>query len=519
MSEGDNNDGQTAGLLFYELFFFCNTEVLTEDGLRDILEPYRLTPKDALSNYDYFFHHACDNEKVTEGIIRYLLEYFPDAASATFEGWAPLHNACGNPNVTTGIIQVLINSAPDSVRSVSNTGNTPLHMLCNNIKVDEATAMQILKLLIEKYPEAVRHTNNNDGYLPIHIASVRTKSPEFCQVLIEAYPGSERMTEAEGKLPLHFACANNTVATVKYLYKLYPDAINHAKNSGHYPIHAAIMGTTSRDNPAASVEIVQFLLDCDPNVKFQGRSLLRYACQMEYNDSNIDAALEVIKLLFDAHPEAIEDNRITRHLHRRHQQVQAFINNVLVYSRQAKDQRLMTTRDSNGQLPLHRALHDNVRLGSIKLLVKGNPSALQSPDNSGSLPLHIACQYQDSAAVIRYLVELDTTSLCAVDQEINTVLHHSCRGARHEIIALLLESYDAVSVSKRNVQKKLPIDLLWESNAVEDRENVEYMESVFRLLKAYPETLRNVGAEGQFAFVACSGQSGNGKKRKYGHEL
>ena len=60
MSEGDNNDGQTAGLLFYELFFFCNTEVLTEDGLRDILEPYRLTPKDTLSHYD-FFHHACDN--------------------------------------------------------------------------------------------------------------------------------------------------------------------------------------------------------------------------------------------------------------------------------------------------------------------------------------------------------------------------------------------------------------------------------------------------------------------------
>ena len=53
----------------------------------------------------------------------------------------------------------------------------------------------------------------------------------------------------------------------------------------------------------------------------------------------------------------------------------------------------------------------------------------------------------------------------------------------------MLERYDAISVSKRNAHKKLPIDLLWESNEVFDRENVEYTESVFRLLKAYPGTV------------------------------
>eukprot|EP00984_Skeletonema_dohrnii_P010322 scaffold4008_cov85-Skeletonema_dohrnii-CCMP3373.AAC.2 len=61
----------------------------------------------------------------------------------------------------------------------------------------------------------------------------------------------------------------------------------------------------------------------------------------------------------------------------------------------------MTTPDGNGQLPLHTALQSNVRLGSIKLLVKGNPPALQSTDNSGSLPLHIACAHHDSASVVQ----------------------------------------------------------------------------------------------------------------------
>jgi len=56
---------------------------------------------------------------------------------------------------------------------------------------------------------------------------------------------------------------------------------------------------------------------------------------------------------------------------------------------------------------------------------------------------------------------------------------------------MLLEKYHAASVSKRNAQKKLPIDFLWESNEVEDRESVEYTESVFRLLKAYPEMMMN----------------------------
>jgi ankyrin repeat protein len=129
-------------------------------------------------------------------------------------------------------------------------------------------------------------------------------------------------------------------------------------------------------------------------------------------------------------------------------------------------------------------------------LVKGNPTALQSPDNGGALPLHIACEHHDSISVVEYLVGvgLDTSALVAVDNEGNTALHYACRSTRHEIITLLLGKYDAVSVSMRNGHKKLPIDLLLESNEVEDRDNesIEYTESVFRLLKAYPETVMNI---------------------------
>ncbi len=62
--------------------------------------------------------------------------------------------------------------------------------------------------------------------------------------------------------------------------------------------------------------------------------------------------------------------------------------------------------------------------------------------------------------------------------------------SKHEAIALLLEldEYDAASVSKRNVDKKLPVDLLCKEKA----SNIRRAESVFRLLKAYPETVMSM---------------------------
>eukprot|EP00985_Skeletonema_marinoi_P025020 scaffold17940_cov76-Skeletonema_marinoi.AAC.2 len=269
---------------------------------------------------------------------------------------------------------------------------------------------------------------------------------------------------------------------------------------GMYPIHLAISGLSKRADPGAAVDIVKFLLGCDPNVILQkiygAVPLIGWAYILDHNDNyddtNVGAAIEVMGVIYDAHPEAIENDAIVSNILDRHQQVQEFIiNNQLVYSHQSRDHRLMTTTDDNGQLPLHRTLQRNVRLGSIKLLVKGNPPAVQSPDNSGSLPLHVACAHHDSASVVQYLIGLDTTTLDVVDHDNNTALHYACRGTKYETITLLLDQYDAVSVSKRNAQKKLPIDLLWESNEVEDRESVEYTESVFRLLKAYPEKMMN----------------------------
>ena len=486
MSEDNNHvDRQLDELLFD----FCDSESLTEEGLRELIEQYGTQHN--IDDYYDFFLQACRNERITEGIIRYVLERFPQAINALDAyGVTPLHYACGNKNVTLNIIQFLIDAAPESVHSMTDTGWTPLHYLCDNETLDDDAAIQILKLLIEKYPEAVRHANSN-GYLPIHLAS-----------------------------------ENATFSFVQLLVDAAPDSVHSVNKRGYYPVHSAIDGIFYGDNPITAAETVKLLLAFDPRVKLQkiqGRSLLYYACGGGYddsdiNDSRIETALQIIKTIYDALPEAIEENRIASDTQNFHQRIQAFINGELVYCRQAKDHRLITTPDDSGRLPLYRALQHNARLGSIKLLVKGNPHAVRSFDNNGVIPLHVACQYHNSACVAGYLIELADVTLDKNDRQGNTALHYACRGAKYHTIALLLDRHDAVSVSRRNAQNKLPIELLWESDAVEDRESVDYTDSIFRLLKAFPETLSGVGADVQPVLAAHLGESGIGKKRKFSHE-
>ncbi len=492
------SESQSTDILVGELVKFCLSDSLSEDGLREIIERH----KNNLNIDDYeFFLEACYNELVTEGILRYLLEYFPNAVSATDEddGATPLDRLCHNKNATLRMVQFLIDAHPESLHREDNDGYIPLHKLCINENLEDTTAVDILGLLLERYPEAVRRVENKYGATPIHMAcGVGSKSLEFCRMLIEAYPGSERIGDHLPSLPFHLACRHCSVAVAEYLYNLYPESINVADRYGAYPIHHAIGALGNGTDPAKAVEMVQFLLASNPNVasqKYGDFMLLPLPWVFEKVDANdssvskLSAAKEILQMLYDVHPEAIEDE-VASDLCDLPEEIQTFIDTQLNHARQARDLRQMNTPDENGQLPLHRALRDNVTLGSIKLLVKGNPSAIATLDNRGMTPLHVACQHHNSPKVFEYLIGLNATvSLRAIDFNHNTLLHHACRGANHDIIAFLSEKYGAASASKRNVNNKLPIHLLLESGSVMDREGIDYIESVFQLIRAHPETV------------------------------
>ena len=349
-SQSSNDD------LVEELLDFCQSESLSEDGLRDIIERYDYDWNNIHVDRNYeFFLEACRNERVTAGILRCLLEYFPDAINSTDEegfrerhGMTPLHIICFNRFATRGMVQLIVDASPESLSRVDNDGWMPLHTLCNKKELEDNAASDILGLLLERCPEAVRRVENKYGAPPIHVAcGVGSKSFEFCRMLIEAYPGSERIGDPLPCPPFHLVCRHNTVATAEYLYKLYPECINLTDIYGAYPIHYAIEGLAFRTDPATAIAMVQFLLASNPNVASQRRDdfmLLPLTWVFEKVDANdssepkLSAAKEILQMLYDVHPEAIEEEADLCDLP---EEIRTFINAQLVYARQARDLRQM----------------------------------------------------------------------------------------------------------------------------------------------------------------------------------
>ena len=93
---------------------------------------------------------------------------------------------------------------------------------CNK-NLEDTDSLDILNLLLERDLQSVRETREN-GHLPIHLAA-RNNPPEFCKVLIDAYPDSVRIATGSG-LPIHIASYCGRFDTVEYLFELYPESIN-----------------------------------------------------------------------------------------------------------------------------------------------------------------------------------------------------------------------------------------------------------------------------------------------------
>ena len=353
MSERRVSSPSTTNALRAELSAICKSHLISENGLREIIERHGCAPNQPDIQSSDFFCEACYNEKVTDGIIRYLLEYFPGAASATVAyGQTPLHILCRNKNATLEITHRLIDEFPDALRQQDYNDELPLHDLCQNVNLDDTVALVILNLFVAKCPESVRHANY-DGDLPIHLAcSWGEKSPEFCRILIEAYPESVRSANDRGLLPFHWACFCGTVATAEYLYKIYPAAINMADERGFYPINYAVDGIDN--DPETAIGMVRLLLDCYGSSLCQVSSIVSMlSCKKNLDDA---AALEILKLLVEKCPESV------RHA------------------------------DSDGDLPIHLACGLGGKSPEFcRTLIEAYPGSEQYANEGGALPFQRAC--------------------------------------------------------------------------------------------------------------------------------
>ena len=375
--------------------------------------------------------------------------------------------------------------------------------LCKDDKTPESVLIERLESIIRSDPTIVRER----GDILLNHA-VHRRSIDFVQLLVEADGGLDwvRVINARG-LPFHRACAKCNVEVAKYLHSLYPESVKVPNIQGHCALHLVLR--TKRDNEEDLEELTRFLLLNDQGVisTRDGLGFLPLHIACEYQE------LSIVKLIYNANPEAVHEQIIARDAefvteftaelrleHPAHQNALDiarffssserifFLESQLELERQSRE---VTQPDRNG-LPIHHMLRTSEPLlGTLKLMAAANPASLTTTDNEGCIPLHIAFQI-GRLDIVKYLIEANDESLRVHMTSGYLPLHLVCLGGNYNVVNYILDRSDH-GVSFR-IHGQLPIELLLLSDIANcDRNSLEYIEAVGRLLRANPEAVNAWG--------------------------
>jgi len=437
----------------------------------------------------YPIHALLYNEKINniQEIIGYMLGSNPTCLRVlNGENGTPLHVACQSKNVNLAIVEHLFNAWPEAMQMIDHSGWLPIHEICNNNKIDDGVSLEILQFMLDADPNLPRVIAGDEGYLPIHLA-VDRMSVDFCKELIKAYPESVKAGANDDNLPIHEACRfrdrDDAVDTVEYLLQLYPESINASNEDAWLPIHCAAMNESER-----RTDIVKLLLKYDSDAASKRtESKKRKPLHIASENGHLGAT----KVLYDAYPQAIfhrdKDGETPITLAKRGR-VKRFLKAQVLYVRKSQDMTVVHTPDANGLLPLHHALKDGAPLGSIKLLVEGNPSALLTADRKLAFPLHIACEFS-SVQVVKFLFELEGIPVSHLDTNKDSILHYACRSGNLGVVKYLITNHASLVASmKVNINEELPIHLLCEYGKSRE-DSTQYVETIWLMLLADPEAL------------------------------
>ena len=172
---------------------------------------------------------------------------------------------------------------------------------------------------------------------------------------------------------------------------------------------------------------------------------------------------KTVRLLFDSYPEAIFINDgegetpLDNAQRCGHVDVATFLETQHAFATIAQDATAMATPNHN--------VSDNASFGSIKLLVKGNLSAVRVASNRFYLYFHVTCAFS-ATGVVELLPNLNESCLDNCDMNNGLPLYHACRTGNCGAVKYLLTRC-VQAFSELNGDNKLPIHLLCECERFE----------------------------------------------------
>ena len=174
-------------------------------------------------------HIACQQNNI-ENIIELLLRHGANVNAKNNKGMTALHIACQRNN-TENIIKLLLkHGANANVQDFEK--NTPAHYLCNTTHITENRKGLIL--LCEAKPIIDFSLKNKDDELPIHIAC-KNNCMRSVKTLLSSAGFNTSAKDIRGNTPLHIAC-NSGYAKIAASLINASAFINIKNNDGEYPL-------------------------------------------------------------------------------------------------------------------------------------------------------------------------------------------------------------------------------------------------------------------------------------------
>ena len=281
-------------------------------------------------------------------------------------------------------LERILETDPDVLRETDERGNT---LLRNAIMYQRS--LNFCKLLIDHNPDLVR-TTDNDGSLPIHIACWNTNN-ELIKFLIDQYPESVNIPDANDfypdMYPVHCYIVSDgdhkRLDVLNFLLKCDEKAVSTPDTGGFLPLHSAIMRYD------ASVDMVEAVFNAYPQALFMENDDGEIPLEIVREDSAIIAYLvDQMELENQARQIMTPDETGQLPIHRALQSRFASLGTIKLM--EAANPNSVSVADNDGMIPLHIASRC-VDSRIVKFLIEKNVGSLNISDSKGNFPLHHAC--------------------------------------------------------------------------------------------------------------------------------
>jgi 26S proteasome non-ATPase regulatory subunit 10 len=210
----------------------------------------------------------------------------------------PLHYAARYSN-TVQLIQFIMQRNPDAIKMKDFKGMTPLALACQfNQCID------VCEMLLNA-DMSMLYTPDNDGFMPFHSACYSGNKAMVSFLLSNAHEvvRATRSSNVIGNkfvLPLHDCARNGNLELFKEVMEAHPAALSHVSGFDGTPLHQA-----TRYGHEAIVRYIcahQINTLSIPN----SSNCLPFHCAMMSNG----ATMSIVKLVYEAYPQAINISTI-----------------------------------------------------------------------------------------------------------------------------------------------------------------------------------------------------------------